>query len=113
MRQHGRVFKSAREGKNDYYFLDGEQLVFYSQKTRLINNKRTTVAAATNVWDDILSNNLHNEGGVSFPNGKKPEFLIKHIGTLNGTRRLSIGLVCRVRNNRSGCTQDAPSLDYG
>ena len=31
----------------------------------------------TSIWDDILSNNLHNEGGVEFPKGKKPEALIK------------------------------------
>ena len=33
----------------------------------------------TTLWNDILSNNLHNEGGVSFPKGKKPEHLIKRI----------------------------------
>jgi adenine-specific DNA-methyltransferase len=44
-----------------------------------INGKLTTVAAATNMWDDLLSNNLHKEGDVSFPNGKKPEGLIKRI----------------------------------
>ena len=26
-----------------------------------------------------MSNNLHNEGGVSFPKGKKPEHLIKRV----------------------------------
>ena len=33
----------------------------------------------TNLWDDLRSNNLHNEGGVKFPKGKKPEALIKRI----------------------------------
>jgi len=75
----GKVFKSERPDKEDYYFLNGEQLVFYKAKTKLINGRLTTAAAATNVWDDILSNNLHKEGGVSFPNGKKPEGLIKRI----------------------------------
>ncbi len=75
----GKVFRSERSNKDDYYFLDGEQLLFYKTKTRVINGKLTTAAAATNIWDDVLSNNLHNEGGVSFPNGKKPEFLLKRI----------------------------------
>ena len=75
----GVVTRSQRADKEDYYFLDGEQLLFYKTKTRLINGKMTTAAAATNIWDDLLSNNLHKEGGVSFPNGKKPEFLIKRI----------------------------------
>src|SRR6266705_504528 len=33
----------------------------------------------TTLWADILSNNLHNEGGVDFPKGKKPEALIKRV----------------------------------
>jgi adenine-specific DNA-methyltransferase len=79
MDNHGRVFRSERSGKEDYYFLDGEQLLFYRSKTRYINGKITTAAAASNIWDDLLSNNLHKEGGVAFPNGKKPEFLLKRI----------------------------------
>lgn len=72
-----RVFSSAREDKDDYYFLNGEQLIFYKSKTRVIDGVPTTASPLTNLWDDLLSNNLHNEGGVSFPNGKKPEALIK------------------------------------
>jgi adenine-specific DNA-methyltransferase len=36
----------------------------------------------TTLWADILSNNLHAEGGVDFPKGKKPEALIKQILSL-------------------------------
>lgn len=74
-----KVFKSQRADKEDYYFLNGEQLIFYKAKTRTIDGELTTASPLTNLWDDILSNNLHNEGGVSFPNGKKPEGLIKRI----------------------------------
>jgi adenine-specific DNA-methyltransferase len=73
----GRVFRSVREAKDDYYFLSGEQLVFYRNKTREIDGSVTTASPLTNLWSDLLSNNLHNEGGVAFPNGKKPEALIK------------------------------------
>lgn len=72
-----RVFRSLREGKSDYYFFGGEQLVFYRSKTKTIDGALCTAAPLTNLWDDLLSNNLHNEGGISFPNGKKPEALIK------------------------------------
>lgn len=72
-----KVYRSVREGKDDYYFLGGEQLIFYKAKTRIIDGEPTTASPLTNLWDDLLSNNLHNEGGVSFPNGKKPEALIK------------------------------------
>ncbi|MGG1518477.1 site-specific DNA-methyltransferase [Paenibacillus oryzisoli] len=74
-----KVFRSERENKDDYYFLNGEQLVFYSTKTKEIDGKYITGEPASTIWDDLLSNNLHKEGGVSFPNGKKPEFLIKRI----------------------------------
>lgn len=72
-----RVFCSVREGKDDYYFLGGEQLIFYKAKTKVIDGAVCTASPLTNLWDDLLSNNLHNEGGVAFPNGKKPESLIK------------------------------------
>ena len=73
------VFRSMRDDKDDYFFLNGEQLIFYAKKMRKINGILQTGAVATNIWDDLLSNNLHKEGGVSFPNGKKPEHLIKRI----------------------------------
>jgi adenine-specific DNA-methyltransferase len=71
------VYTSPREGKEDYFFLGGEQLIFYKAKTRMINGVACTASPLTNLWDDLLSNNLHNEGGVTFPNGKKPEALIR------------------------------------
>jgi adenine-specific DNA-methyltransferase len=71
------VFRSVREDKDDYYFLGGEQLIFYKTKTKVIDGVLSTASPLTNLWDDLLSNNLHNEGGVAFPNGKKPESLIK------------------------------------
>jgi adenine-specific DNA-methyltransferase len=73
------VFKAERDGKLDMYFLNGEQLIFYSSKTKIIDGRQITGAAGSTIWDDILSNNLHNEGQVTFPNGKKPEALIKRL----------------------------------
>jgi adenine-specific DNA-methyltransferase len=70
---------SLREVKDNYYFLNGEQLIFYSSKTQLIDGEISTALAASNIWDDLLSNNLHKEGGVEFKKGKKPERLIKRI----------------------------------
>jgi adenine-specific DNA-methyltransferase len=75
----GKVHRSERSERADYYFLDGEQLLFYSNKTRIIDGKNVAGEVLSNIWDDLLSNNLHNEGGVSFPKGKKPEGLIKRI----------------------------------
>ncbi|WP_058196062.1 site-specific DNA-methyltransferase [Xanthomonas translucens] len=74
-----RVFMSKREGLPDYYFIGGEQLIFYSSKVKEIDGKRTTAEALSTIWDDLLSNNIHNEGGVAFPDGKKPEALLRRI----------------------------------
>jgi len=73
------IFKGTRPEKSDMFFLNGEQLIFYSTKVKKIDNKMITGQAASTIWDDLLSNNLHNEGQVAFSNGKKPEFLIKRI----------------------------------
>lgn len=72
-------FKAERDNAPPQYFYRGEQVAFYESKTRYIDGEKCTAEALSNVWSDLLSNNLHNEGGVSFPDGKKPEALIKRI----------------------------------
>jgi adenine-specific DNA-methyltransferase len=51
--------------------------LFYSDKVKNIDGQNVAGEPLTTLWDDILSNNLHKEGGVEFPKGKKPEALIK------------------------------------
>jgi len=68
-----------RENSPDMYFINGERILFYSNKLKNIDGEWVSAEPLTTLWDDILSNNLHNEGGVSFPKGKKPEHLIKRI----------------------------------
>jgi adenine-specific DNA-methyltransferase len=72
-----KVMRLERDGHSDMYFLGGQRLLFYSDKLKLIDGKHVAGEPLTTIWDDILSNNLHNEGGVEFPKGKKPEALIK------------------------------------
>lgn len=71
------VLKLDREGYSDMYFIGGQRILFYSAKLKLVDGKYVAGEPLTSIWDDILSNNLHNEGGVKFPKGKKPETLIK------------------------------------
>jgi len=42
-------------------------------------------------WDDIDFNNLQNEGGVSFPAGKKPEYLLARLITMFSNKNGSSG----------------------
>ena len=76
----GVVTKSASDER---FFLNGKQLLFYASKVRQIDGLLTTAGLATTIWDDLFSNNVHQEGGVSFPDGKKPEALIKRVVELS------------------------------
>ncbi|WP_221794342.1 site-specific DNA-methyltransferase [Oceanobacter mangrovi] len=74
-----KIYKADRGASGEIYFLNGEQLIFYSSKTKSIDGEVVTAQALSTLWDDLLSNNLHKEGGVRFPKGKKPEGLIKRV----------------------------------
>jgi adenine-specific DNA-methyltransferase len=71
------VFQLKRPDVSDMYFVGGERILFYADKLKSIDGRYVAGEPLTSIWDDILSNNLHNEGGVEFPKGKKPEALIK------------------------------------
>ncbi len=68
-----------RDNNPDMYFINGKRILFYSNKLKRIDGEMVTGEPLTTLWDDLLSNNLHNEGGVAFPKGKKPESLIKRV----------------------------------
>lgn len=69
--------KQVRDGYSDIILLGGKRIIFYKDKLKKIDGEYVTGEPLTSLWDDLLSNNLHNEGGVTFPKGKKPEALIK------------------------------------
>lgn len=75
----GVVHLLKREKHSDMYFNNGERWIFYKDKLKDIDGKKVTGEPLTTFWPDLLSNNLHKEGGVSFPKSKKPESLIKRV----------------------------------
>lgn len=77
--QPKQIFRLERDGYPDIYLIGGKRILFYSDKLKLIDGKYVTGEPLTTIWDDVLSNNLHNEGGVAFPKGKKPEALVKRM----------------------------------
>lgn len=74
-----RVFLLERTDHSDMYFKNGERLLFYFNKLKSIDGELVSGEPLSNLWTDLLSNNLHKEGAVKFPKGKKPEALIKRI----------------------------------
>ncbi len=78
-REISKVIYLRRDNYSDMYFIRGERILFYSDKLKTIDGEYVAGEPLTTLWDDLLSNNLHNEGDVKFPKGKKPESLIKRI----------------------------------
>lgn len=73
------IHKLDRGGYPTMFFVNGERILFYADKLKLVDGQYVAGEPLTTLWADILSNNLHNEGSVDFPKGKKPEGLIKRI----------------------------------
>jgi adenine-specific DNA-methyltransferase len=72
-----KILHLARDAHSDMYFLNGDRILFYSDKLKLVDGQYVAGEPLTTLWDDLPSNNLHREGGIDFPKGKKPEALIK------------------------------------
>ena len=74
-----KVLYQKRDGYKDYYLLNGNAILFASDRIMEIDGIKTFSTPLSDIWDDVLPNDLHNEGGVDFKKGKKPEKLIKRI----------------------------------
>lgn len=73
------VFQCEREGADPIYCYNGRTLAFFSSKFREIEGSVVPTEILTNIWADVSFLGIGPEGGVSFPNGKKPEYLLKTI----------------------------------
>lgn len=74
-----KILYQYREGYKDYYLLNGEALLFAKDRVMEIDGYKTFSQPITDIWSDVLPNDLHNEGGVELKKGKKPEKLISRI----------------------------------
>ena len=75
----GEIFILEREDYENWYIVNGERILFYSDRLSKIDGDLVPGELISNIWDDVLPNDLHNEGQVTFKKGKKPEKLIKRI----------------------------------
>ncbi|MGK4018285.1 site-specific DNA-methyltransferase [Weissella paramesenteroides] len=73
------IYYMERTGYNDYYMKNGKTMLFMRERLIEVDGELAFGTAITDIWTDVLPNDLHNEGGVSFKKGKKPEKLIKRI----------------------------------
>ena len=68
-----------RDGYDRLVLLKGRQMYFLSGSVKEKNGRQFIAKPISTMWDDIPTNNLQNEGGVSFPAGKKPEMLVERV----------------------------------
>ena len=68
-----------RGEEKPYYVRNGKLILFAKDRLLEIDGKLTFSQPITDIWDDVLPNDLHNEGGVELKKGKKPEKLISRI----------------------------------
>lgn len=59
--------------------LDAKEVLLASSYLKKINGQYVPVRPKGDIWDDIGINNVHNEGGVQLPNGKKPVKLFERL----------------------------------
>ena len=61
------------------YIHNGQQITFYSNKIKNIDNELIPTEQVSNIWTDIRWEGIANEGSVKLKKGKKPEKLLKRI----------------------------------
>lgn len=74
-----KVFILERENLKSYHILNGKLILFAKDRMTQVDGVETFSQPATDIWDDVLPNDLHNEGNVALRKGKKPEKLIARL----------------------------------
>ncbi|MBQ9553280.1 MAG: site-specific DNA-methyltransferase [Clostridia bacterium] len=73
------MFLDRGAEEKPYYVRNGKLILFASDRLMEIDGKMTFSQPISDIWDDVLPNDIHNEGGVELKKGKKPEKLIARI----------------------------------
>jgi len=74
-----KVYVLERENNRPYHIYNGKLILYMKDRLTMIDGKETFSEPMTDIWDDVLPNDLHNEGGIKLRKGKKPEKLIQRI----------------------------------
>ena len=78
LKQKDTVIIKNNDGDNTYA-LNGKRLSTLNKTILNMNGKMELVQLLGDLWGDIDFQNTQNEGGISFPTGKKPEALLRRI----------------------------------
>lgn len=77
--ENNSIILFERGEEKPYYIRNGKLILFAKDRLVEIDGKLTFAQPVSDIWDDVLPNDLHNEGGVEFKKGKKPEKLLGRI----------------------------------
>ncbi len=77
--QLNKIFTVEREDKRNYLIYNGELILFAKDRLTEVDGVQRFGELVTDIWDDVLPNDLHNEGNVTLRKGKKPEKLIARL----------------------------------
>ena len=115
-----KVFYMERDGKNPYYVQNGKLMLFVKDRLINIGGELSFGQPISDIWDDVLPNDLHNEGGVVFRKGKKPEKLLHRIIELTSNYGDTVldffsgsGTTCAVAMKMGRKFIGIEQLDYG
>ena len=64
------VFHLKRQDEPDIYLINGQRILFYSDRLIEVDGKFVTGELLSDIWQDVLPNDLHNEGAVKLKKGK-------------------------------------------
>ena len=73
----GQVFIHPNDDIENFYILNGEGIIFYSDRYKDVDGEICPAEEVTDMWIDIGVTGIASEGSVKFKNGKKPERLIR------------------------------------
>lgn len=117
---NSKVYILEREGRLNYYIYNGQAMLFFKDRLLEIDGEKVFAELITDIWDDVLPNDLHNEGGVTLKKGKKPEKLIQRIIQLTTNENdlildyhLGSGTTAAVAHKMNRKYLGLEQLDYG
>jgi adenine-specific DNA-methyltransferase len=79
IKDNSKVYILERDQRLNYYVYKGQAILFFKDRLIEIDGQKVFGEMITDIWDDVLPNDLHNEGGISLKKGKKPEKFLQRI----------------------------------
>ncbi len=115
-----KVYCVKRDGKDDRFITDGNEISFYAKKVRFVDGIECPTNLLTNIWSDIPWEGIAKEGGVKLKKGKKPEKLLRRIIEMSTTKDDLVmdfysgsGTTCAVAHKLGRKYIGIEQLDYG